>query len=157
VIPSLLDVNVLVALFDSAHLNHDEAHDWFKAARGTAWATCPITITRSTINCVVRILSHPAYPSVEATPGEVISRLQDLCSSPQHEFWPDDISLLENQAFRPTSIGSHQKITDVYLLALAVHRKGQLVTFDRSISLKAVVGAEGRHIKLLGSIKRPPD
>jgi len=152
VIPSLLDINVLVALFDSAHLNHDEAHDWFKAARGTAWATCPITI-----NGVVRILSNPAYPSVEATPGEVNSRLQDLCSSPQHEFWPDDVSLLENQAFRPTSIGSHQKITDVYLLALAVHRKGQLVTFDRSISLKAVVGAEARHIKLLGSIQRPPN
>jgi hypothetical protein len=152
VIPSLLDVNVLVALFDSAHLNHDEAHDWFKAARGTAWATCPITI-----NGVVRILSHPAYPSVEATPGEVISRLQDLCSNPQQQFWPDDVSLLENQAFRPTSIVSHQTITDVCLLALAVHRKGQLVTFDRSISLKAVVGAEARHIKLLGSIQRPPD
>jgi hypothetical protein len=149
IVPSLLDVNVLVALFDPAHLNHDEAHDWFKVARGTAWATCPITI-----NGVVRILSNPAYPTIEATPAEVISRLQDLCSNPHHEFWPDDLSLLGN-AFRPASIASHQKITDAYLLALAIHKRGQLVTFDRSIPLRAVLRAEARHLKLLGSTRHP--
>ena len=69
-IPSLLDVNVLVALFDAAHLNHDEAHDWFKAARGTASTTHPLTI-----NVVVRIVSNSAYPAVGATPAEVIPRL----------------------------------------------------------------------------------
>jgi toxin-antitoxin system PIN domain toxin len=148
--PSLLDVNVLIALFDPAHINHDEAHDWFKIARGTAWATCPITI-----NGVVRVLSNPAYPTIEATPAEIISRLQDLCSSPHHEFWPDDLSLLENRNFRSVSIGGHQKITDVYLLALAVNKSGQMVTFDRSIPLKAVVGAEARHLKLLGSTRHP--
>jgi toxin-antitoxin system PIN domain toxin len=149
IVPSLLDVNVLVALFDPAHLNHDEAHDWFKVARGIAWATCPITI-----NGVVRVLSNPAYPTIEATPAEVISRLQDLCSSPHHEFWPDDLSLLEN-AFRPASIPGHQKITDAYLLALAIQKRGQLVTFDRSIPLRAVVGADARHLKLLGSTRHP--
>jgi toxin-antitoxin system PIN domain toxin len=147
--PSLLDINVLIALFDPAHLNHDEAHDWFKVARGTAWATCPITI-----NGVVRVLSNPAYPTIEATPAEIISRLQDLCSSPHHEFWPDDLSLLEN-AFRPAFIPGHQKITDAYLLALAIRKRGQLVTFDRSIPLRAVVGAEVRHLKLLGASPHP--
>jgi toxin-antitoxin system PIN domain toxin len=149
--PSLLDVNVLVALFDPAHLNHDEAHDWFKVARQTPWATCPITI-----NGVVRVLSHPAYPTIEATPAEIVSRLQDLCSSPHHEFWPDDLSLLEN-AFRPASMPGHQKITDAYLLGLAIHKRGQLVTFDRSIPLRAVVGAEARHVKLLGAVRHSVD
>ena len=26
---ALLDVNVLIALFDPAHIDHDEAHRWF--------------------------------------------------------------------------------------------------------------------------------
>ncbi len=27
--PALLDVNLLVALFDPDHVHHDIAHDWF--------------------------------------------------------------------------------------------------------------------------------
>jgi len=48
-------------------------------------------------------------------------------------------------------IGGHQKITDVYLLGLAVRQGGKLVTFDRGISGKAVIGADARHLELLGS------
>ena len=43
----------------------------------------------------------------------------------------------------------HQKITDVYLLALAFRNKGRLATFDRSISWKAVIGAEPRHLEFI--------
>jgi uncharacterized protein len=39
----LLDVNVLVALADPAHAQHDTAHDWFGAVGATAFATCPLT------------------------------------------------------------------------------------------------------------------
>jgi predicted nucleic acid-binding protein len=49
----LLDVNVLVALIDPAHIGHNAAHIWF-GARAAAWATCPITE-----NGVIRILGHP--------------------------------------------------------------------------------------------------
>ena len=35
----LLDVNYLVALFDTRHVNHDPAQRWF-AMFGTDWATC---------------------------------------------------------------------------------------------------------------------
>jgi predicted nucleic acid-binding protein len=28
----LLDINLLVAFFDSSHVNHDAAHDWFGRA-----------------------------------------------------------------------------------------------------------------------------
>ena len=44
----------------------------------------------------------------------------------------------------------HQKITDVYLLGLAVHHDGALATFDRSVSIKAVIGANSEHLKVLG-------
>jgi predicted nucleic acid-binding protein len=42
-----------------------------------------------------------------------------------------------------------QQLTDVYLLALAVHRKGRLVTFDRSIAIDAVTAATRRNVLML--------
>jgi predicted nucleic acid-binding protein len=48
----------------------------------------------------------------------------------------------------------HQKITDVYLLAMAVRHGGRLATFDRTIPLQAVIGAEPRHLELLGGQPR---
>lgn len=143
---ALLDVNVLVALFDPAHVDHEEAHRWFGAHRRRGWATCPITIA----GCV-RVLSNPAYPSVSATAAEVMSRLRSLCSASDHEFWAEGVCLLDGGLFRPEAIAGHRKITDAYLLGLAVRRKATLITFDRSIPLKAVIGAEEAHLRLLGS------
>jgi predicted nucleic acid-binding protein len=37
-------------------------------------------------------------------------------------------------------------LTDLYLLALAVHHGGRLVTFDRHIALGAVAGARPEHL-----------
>ncbi|MEK7406198.1 MAG: TA system VapC family ribonuclease toxin [Acidobacteriota bacterium] len=143
---ALLDVNVLVALFDPAHPNHEDAHRWFGAHKRRGWATCAVTI-----NGCVRVLSSPAYPTVQATPAEVIARLRTLCSSADHEFWEDQVSLLDETLFHPRLIVSHQKITDVWLLGLAVRRQSRLVTFDRSIPLKAVIGAAPGHLELLGT------
>ncbi len=142
---ALLDVNVLVALFDAAHPNHEDAHRWFGRNRKRGWATCPVTI-----NGCVRVLSNPAYPTVETTPAEVVSRLRTLCASSDHHFWSDSVSLLQVSLFRPHLITGHQKITDVYLLGLALRHGGRLATFDRSIPLHAVVGAGSHHFELIG-------
>ena len=142
---ALLDVNVLIALFDPAHPNHEDAHRWFGRNRKRGWATCPLTI-----NGCVRVLSNPAYPTVEATPAEVISRLHVLCASRDHQFWMDDVSLLDESLFRPPMIGGHQKITDAYLLGLSVRHGGRLVTFDRAIPMKAVIGATPGSLEVLG-------
>lgn len=32
---ALLDVNVLVALFDQSHIHHESAHDWLAASSAT--------------------------------------------------------------------------------------------------------------------------
>ena len=85
----LLDVNFIVAMFDGAHVNHESAHAWFGSIGLSAWATCPITE-----NGVIRVLSNPSYPTVTAPPNEVARRLATFCSQPNHEFWPDDISLI---------------------------------------------------------------
>ena len=143
---ALLDVNVLVSLFDPAHPNHEDAHRWFGRARKRGWATCSITI-----NGCVRVLSDPAYPTVDATPSEVISRLRVLCAGNDHEFWTDSVSLLDEKLIRSALILGHQKVTDVHLFAMAVRHNGRLATFDRSMPLQAVVGARAEHLELLGT------
>jgi predicted nucleic acid-binding protein len=39
----LLDVNVLIALIDPAHIAFDRAHEWFDAIGRHSWATSPMT------------------------------------------------------------------------------------------------------------------
>jgi len=146
----LLDVNVLIALLDPAHPNHEDAHGWFGRNRKRGWATCPLTI-----NGCVRVLCNPAYPTVDATPDEVIVRLRRLCSASDHRFWPDAVALLDERLFDPRRIAGHQRITDIYLLGLAVHQRGKLVTCDRSIPLKAVIGAEASHLEVLAPPNTP--
>jgi uncharacterized protein len=140
---ALLDVNVLIALIDPAHIHFNAAHEWFTAHK-PRWATCPITI-----NGCVRILSRPSYVGPLA-PAEAASLLRERCARPDHEFWPDDIFLLDESRVHLSKLGSAKQITDVYLLALAVAHRGQLVTFDRSIPWRAVAGATQAHLKILG-------
>jgi len=141
---ALLDVNVLVALFDPAHENHEGAHRWFGRNRKHGWATCPLTI-----NGCIRVLSSPAYPTVEATPAEVTIRLRTLCSAADQYFWPDSVSLTDESLFRPSMITGHKKITDAYLLGLAVRNHGRLATFDRAIPLRTVAGAIPQNVILI--------
>jgi hypothetical protein len=125
----LLDINLLVALFDSRHVNHESAHRWFGRSGKTGWATCPITE-----NGVVRVISNPAYPTVSATPVEVLSRLGTFCEQPGHVFWPDDVSLLTALSDgMSASLQGHQQVTDYYLVCLAVAHAGRLATFDGSL------------------------
>jgi toxin-antitoxin system PIN domain toxin len=137
---ALLDVNVLVALFDPAHVHHDAAHDWFGEQRPRGWATCPITE-----NGLIRILSNTSYSDPPEAPLDVVARLQQFCESGDHHFWSDDISLRD---LRPQSL-SHKQITDVYLLALAHHRNARLATFDRSIPLASVAAATQKHLEII--------
>ena len=122
----LLDINVLVSLFDAQHVNHDAAHHWFGTKFAADWATCSITEA----GCV-RVLSNPAYPTVSATPAEVLTRLERFCGSGGHRFWADDLSprvALDGQA--KGRLQGHHQVTDFHLAALASHRGGLLVTFD---------------------------
>jgi predicted nucleic acid-binding protein len=55
-----------------------------------------------------------------------------------HHFWAEDISLRD--ILQPQALITHSHVTDVFLLALAVHKGGKLVTLDRRISPIAVPG-----------------
>lgn len=143
---ALLDVNVLVALFDPAHLHHEAAHAWFGQNRSQQWATCPLTE-----NGLVRVLSNPSYRGARTTIGDAAARLHQFCSEPKHVFWPDSISVRDREHFRWKYVQGHRQIPDVYLLALSVANEGRLVTFDSAISLRAVEGATVRNLEVLGA------
>ena len=75
--------------------------------------------------------------------------LLDQIKGTDHEFWPDDTSITDQALLDHGRILGPGQITDVYLLALAVKHGGRLVTFDRGLPLKAVRGAERRHMVVL--------
>ena len=133
---ALLDVNVLVALFDPDHVHHDAAHDWFADSGRRGWATCPLTEAG-----FIRVLSHPAYRGTVTRAGELARRLRRFCGSGGHVFWPDEVSLRDAALFDLSRGAGHRQLTDVYLLGLAHARNGRLVTFDRTIPVAAVKGA----------------
>jgi toxin-antitoxin system PIN domain toxin len=145
---ALLDVNLLVALFDPDHVHHDLAHDWFANHRAAGWATCPLTE-----NGLVRVLSNPKYESPIASVSAIVERLGKFRLSGHHRFWTDTVSLTDDTLFKPALVRGHRQLTDVYLLGLAVRHGGRLVTFDRAISMGAVVGADRRHLEIVSEVE----
>ncbi len=134
--PALLDVNVLVALFNQDHIHHDAAHDWFGENRAHGWATCPLTELG-----LVRILSNRAYWPGAERGASVAERLRQFCASGEHQFWRDSLPL-GDEIFNWAFAEGHRQLTDLYLLGLAVKRGGSLATFDRTIPIAAVINAE---------------
>jgi uncharacterized protein len=143
---ALLDVNVLIALFDPAHVHHEAAHMWFEVNRKYRWATCPLTE-----NAFVRVMSNPSYPGQTTTIEDAASRLRTFCSEREHMFWPSSVSIRERGRFRWNHVQGHRQLTDVYLLALAISNQGRLATFDSTISLDAIEAAKKQNLELISA------
>ena len=135
---TLLDVNVVIALLDPDHAFHERAHSWWAAHAKLGWASCPVTE-----NGVVRVMSNPAYsPGAGFNVGDLISGLRTFAHQTNHAFWPDDISLRDETVFDVQRIHGSRQLTDLYLLALSVRRKGKFATFDKGIPVSAVRAAK---------------
>jgi hypothetical protein len=140
---ALLDVNVLIALLDQDHSMHERAGSWFAANARNGWASCPITQ-----NGCVRIMAHPSYPNALRV-AAIMERLGEAIATAQHQFWADDLSLLDARVADRSRIHGPRQVTDLYLLALAVRHRGCFVSFDASIPMTAIKGAEKTHIVTL--------
>jgi toxin-antitoxin system PIN domain toxin len=130
-------------LLDSDHASHDSAINWFAEHAREGWASCPITQ-----NGCIRIMSNPAYPNPLPIQA-VIEHLAEACRQDVHEFWPDDVSLLDSDVVDSTRIHGTRQLTDIFLLALAVQHEGRLVTFDTGIPLAAVRKATKQKLLIL--------
>lgn len=138
----LLDINVLIALIDPSHVQHERAHEWFERKGRKGWATCPLTE-----NGVLRIVGHPRYPNSPGSPAAVAELLVAFRALPGHAFWADDVSLLERQKVNAARLLDSAHVTDTYLLALARAHNGQLASFDQRMVTDAVIdGSRTLHL-----------
>lgn len=137
---ALFDVNVLIALFQPDHIHHTRVHQWWETNQHQGWASCPITE-----NGFVRIISQPKYPAPQ-TVLTAINLLNMAKVATDHEFWPDSLSILDQNSFAFTAASRHDQIADSFLLALATKNDGCVVTLDQNIKAKHVMGATQKHL-----------
>ena len=116
----LLDANVLIALVVQEHVHHGQAEAWFAASK-TSFATCPVTQ-----GSLMRLLIREGQSAETAR-----SVLQEISSSPQHEFWPDTASYHDIPV---AGIIGHRQVTDDYLAHLARSYSARLATFDQALA-----------------------
>jgi toxin-antitoxin system PIN domain toxin len=131
----LLDLNVLIALVDSAHQHYQKAQDWFVSSRNSHWGVCPLTEAG-----FLRVTTNLNYRPKSRTFGEAIAILQLLKGHADYWYWEIDKSWVEVTAPFVMRINGHQQVTDAYLLGLAIGKNLELVTFDKGIRYMA--GAE---------------
>ena len=141
---ALLDINVIIALLYRGHLMHRAARQWMEQELEHGWATCPISQ-----NGVVRIMAQPAYPNHRPA-AQVAERLSEACNHASHQFWPEDISLLQAGLIRWERLLGPRQITDCYLLALAVTHGGRFVSFDQRIQVDLVPDASQVNLAIIG-------
>jgi toxin-antitoxin system PIN domain toxin len=140
---ALLDVNMLLALFDAQHLHHDRALAWWTANREHGWASCPLTQ-----NGFLRVISGARYRQPQSF-ASALELLLAQIARPDHVFWPDDVSVTDPKCFDHSRLLGPNQITGVYLLALAVKNGGRFVTLDQSVAIAAVRKAEPQHLLMI--------
>lgn len=140
---ALLDVNVMIALLDADHVHDETAWGWFDSNIESGWATCPITQ-----NGCLRIMSQPGYPN-HFSSAEVADHLRTATNTRHHEFWPDSVSILDQQSIDWQRIIGPKQLIDVYLLALAVKNSGRFVTFDKKVTTSLVIGAGSEQYEII--------
>ena len=130
----LLDVNLLITLLDHDHIHHELAVTWLRNNGQSGWASCPITQ-----NGCIRIMSNPSYSSqIFLSVGDVADKLREVTLTPSHTFIPDNVNLLDSDNIDLGNIQKPKDITDVYLLALAMHNNYQFATLDRKVNKRAL-------------------
>lgn len=138
----LLDASVLIALGDANHPHNSAALRFMEeTASKVGWATCPLTE-----NAFLRILGQRRIGDVSTSPNEVRKTLQSIVATPGHQFWYEDISLMDVRLF--PSLPPSKDLTDIYLLALAVKHGGRWATFDQRIDPGILQGGHASYFRI---------
>ncbi|WP_293372724.1 TA system VapC family ribonuclease toxin [Nevskia sp.] len=141
---ALLDVNVLLAIGWRNHTQHRIARQWLDDREEAPWATCPMT------ECgFIRIAANPRLSAGAGDVGSALAVLSSLRERNGHQFWSADISPIKVPLM--AKLQGHNQVTDSYLLALAIHRDGVLVSFDRGLAASASAWGVGDRVRLLAA------
>ena len=133
---NLPDANVLIALTDPEHRHFGTARDWFLSRR-KFWGLCPLTEA-----AYIRITTNPAIHPSKRSIEQSIAVLQSLKGYSDYFYWEIKESWVNLTAPFAARITGHQRVTDAYLLGMAIKEDGVLVTFDRG--LRYMAGPEFR-------------
>jgi toxin-antitoxin system PIN domain toxin len=121
----LVDVNILVALFDTAHSHHRMVVRWFSAP-GLKWGVCAFTEAG-----FLRIATSTR--AGRRTVEQATNIVKSFSNDPNFSYWPIRTSWpLLAEPFHGRLYG-HQQITDAYLLGLAIKEDAILVTLDKAM------------------------
>jgi uncharacterized protein len=121
----LLDVNILVALFEPAHSHHRIVARWFSSP-DLKWGICAFTEAG-----FLRITANT--PAGRRTLEQATNIVRSFSNDPNFTYWSLRISWTSLVAPFAGRLYGHQQITDAYLLGLAIHENGILVTLDKAI------------------------
>lgn len=139
----LLDVNVLLALAQEAHVHNAAANRWLAALpEGARWATCPITEMG-----LLRLMTNPSVVRIEHTVADVLALLAALRTVAGHRFLADMTSLSNSPLDLAALVGSKQ-VTDFHLVNLAASSDAVLATFDRRL-VDALAPVDRRFAELI--------
>lgn len=134
----LLDVNVLVALFDPRHVHHESAHRWFDDVE--SFATTALTEA-----AFVRLVSNPNVSGQScATALEILGKVRAMDS---HAFVPDDSSLAVPAISTQPLVG-YRQVTDFHLVNLAAAHGLTFATFDAKLQ-RSLADADRRHVHMI--------
>lgn len=131
----LLDVNAFLALLDPMHVHHAAIHAWYGKLDAPVILVCS-----HVVNGVLRIASQPKYPNSLGTTSKVRGALQQFVSRVPHEFCAKDASLLDDAVLVQAGMLTPNRVSDLYLLALAVVHGAKFATLDHKIPATAVAG-----------------
>lgn len=137
---ALLDVNVLLAATWPDHRSHLAVRTWMAHQAELQWASCAITQSGFVrLSCNASATPHPA------SPAEALGLLAQMTAHPGHHFWQECPAISQLALWPSLVLRGQRQITDGYLLALAHHHKGRLVTLDRGIPELLPRTADRRH------------
>ncbi|PZU49785.1 MAG: VapC toxin family PIN domain ribonuclease [Microbacterium sp.] len=136
----LLDVGVLLALYDPRHVHHGSARNWFESAE--VWATTP-----TTESAFVRLLCNPTVMGEDVPPAQALAALDAIRRAPEHRFLIDDSSLAHPH-ITLTSLMGFRQVTDFHLLNLAVRAGLSFATFDARFA-RSLTEQDRRHVTIV--------
>jgi hypothetical protein len=103
----------------------------------------------------VRIVSNPAFSTDALAPVEALGLLARNLTHAAHEFWPDDMGLVDALGESASRLQGHRQLTDAYLLGLAARRRGELASFDAGLRSLASLRSTTLHLVPTAAGRRP--
>lgn len=126
---NVLDVNVVVSLFQADHPHHTVSSDWLRAAVGRGET---LTVPDLVWVGFVRTVTNPRVFAVPATFEQAWNFLQAVVEKPGYRTYVSHPRALAEFAMQGASVrASGNLVTDAYIAGCAAAYGGTVVTFDR--------------------------